>query len=62
MAVPPKVFSGGEVFRPFEIDSNDNIVIEFGSFDSSPELELLMLVLMAKFKNGRLKFDDLFGG
>ena len=60
--VPPEVLSGGEIFGPLEVDSDNDIVVEFGSLDSPPEMELLMLILMAEFDDSRLKSNDLLGG
>lgn len=60
--VPPEVLSGGEIFGSLEVDSSNDIVVEFGALDSPPKMELLMLILMAEFDDSRLKSDDLLGG
>ena len=60
--VPPEVLSGGEIFGSLEVDSSNDIVVEFGTLDSPPKMELLMLILMAEFDDSRLKSDDFLGG
>lgn len=46
----------------FEVDSLDDVVVPAGAFDAPPELELLVVVLMAESENAGLEEDDLFSG
>lgn len=45
-----------------EVDALYNVVVAHGSFDSSPEMVLLELVLMAQFEHAGLQGNDFLSG
>ena len=58
----PEVLVLGEVGSPFEADAFDDVVVFGDALDSSPEIPLIVRILMAKFESLRFDADALVNG
>jgi hypothetical protein len=62
MQIPPEILFFGEVSDSLQINSFDNIVIFMDTFDPSPKVEDLMIILLTESADGQLYLNPFFSG